>query len=213
MSASHTLARGRKTQNWLAIALVASGLTNIAVPVYFWSTSHVRDQVVVFDLASGSLLLSPMVDQQGASLPPDGFRVPVRFQPHRQEMKLLILSLLLGATSLFADDNSMRVREEILDQHSPVTVNVSTHGLTTLQFADRIEALDGDSFTAKPGEEAGDFAFSPGINWVSIKALRPGTEQNLNVILRGKVFSIVVHTTEMNDFTVIFRYPQGLAAK
>jgi hypothetical protein len=62
MSASHTLARGRKTQNWLAIALVASGLTNIAVPVYFWSTSHVRDQVVVFDLASGSLLLSPMVD-------------------------------------------------------------------------------------------------------------------------------------------------------
>jgi hypothetical protein len=60
--ASHTLARGRRTSNWLAIALVASGITNLAVPIYFWSTSHVRDQVVVFDLASGSLLLSPMVD-------------------------------------------------------------------------------------------------------------------------------------------------------
>jgi hypothetical protein len=60
--AARTLARGRRTSNWLAISLVASGLFNIAVPVYFWSTSHVRDQIVVFDLASGSLLLSPLVD-------------------------------------------------------------------------------------------------------------------------------------------------------
>jgi hypothetical protein len=60
--AARTLARGRRTQNWLAVALVGSGLFNIGVPIYFWSTSHVRDQVVVFDLASGSLLLSPMVD-------------------------------------------------------------------------------------------------------------------------------------------------------
>jgi hypothetical protein len=64
--AARTLARGRRTQNWLAICLVCSGFTNIAVPVYFWSTSHVRDQVVVFDLASGSLLLSPMVDPSGS---------------------------------------------------------------------------------------------------------------------------------------------------
>lgn len=56
------LAHGRKTQNWLAICLVLSGLTNIAVPVYFWNLSHAKNQVVVFDLASGSLLLSPMVD-------------------------------------------------------------------------------------------------------------------------------------------------------
>jgi hypothetical protein len=60
--AARTLARGRRTQNWLALSLVASGLLNIAVPIYYWLTSHVRDQVVVFDLASGSLLLSPMVD-------------------------------------------------------------------------------------------------------------------------------------------------------
>jgi hypothetical protein len=60
--AARTLARGRRTANFLAIGLVASGLFNIGVPLYYWSTSYIRDQVVVFDLASGSLLLSPMVD-------------------------------------------------------------------------------------------------------------------------------------------------------
>ena len=128
-------------------------------------------------------------------------------------MKLIVALSLLAATALLADDLSSRVREETLDQHSPATVYVSTHGLTTLQFPDRIEALDADGFTQKPGEEAGDFAFSPGVNWVSIKALRMGTEQNLNVILSGRSYSILIHTTEANDFTVIFRYPRGLATK
>lgn len=41
---------------------MVSVIFNIAVPVYYWNASHVRDQVVVFDLASGSLLLSPLVD-------------------------------------------------------------------------------------------------------------------------------------------------------
>lgn len=59
---ARTLACGRRTQNWLAIALVCSGLTNIAVPIYFWTASQIEDQVVVFDLPSGTLLLSPLVD-------------------------------------------------------------------------------------------------------------------------------------------------------
>ena len=61
-NAANTLARGRKTSNWLAIALAASVVINIATPVYYSLQSKVRDQVVVFDLASGSLLLSPLVD-------------------------------------------------------------------------------------------------------------------------------------------------------
>lgn len=32
------------------------------MPLYYWQASKAKDQVVVFDLASGSLLLSPMVD-------------------------------------------------------------------------------------------------------------------------------------------------------
>jgi hypothetical protein len=59
---ARTLARGRKTQNWLAVALVASVLVNIATPVYYSLQAKARDQVVVFDLASGSLILSPLVD-------------------------------------------------------------------------------------------------------------------------------------------------------
>ena len=58
--AANTLARGRKTSNWLAIALAASVVINIATPVYYSLQSKMRDQVVVFDLASGSL--SPLVD-------------------------------------------------------------------------------------------------------------------------------------------------------
>ena len=60
--AARTLAGGRRTSNILAVCLGVSFATNIAVPIYFWSNSHARDQVVVFDLASGTLLLSPLVD-------------------------------------------------------------------------------------------------------------------------------------------------------
>jgi len=59
---ARTLAKGRKTANWLAIALVVSVLFNIATPVYYSLQSKTKEKVVVFDLASGSLLLSPLVD-------------------------------------------------------------------------------------------------------------------------------------------------------
>lgn len=61
-SPARTLARGRKTANWLAIALVASVLFNLATPVYYSLQSKAKEKVVVFDLGSGSLLLSPLVD-------------------------------------------------------------------------------------------------------------------------------------------------------
>src|SRR6516225_6820957 len=59
---ARTLAKGRRTANWLAIALAASVLFNIATPVYYSLQSKTKDKLVVFDLASGSLLLSPLVD-------------------------------------------------------------------------------------------------------------------------------------------------------
>jgi len=59
---ARTLAKGRKTANWLSIALVASVLFNIATPIYYSVQSKAKEKVVVFDLASGSLLLSPLVD-------------------------------------------------------------------------------------------------------------------------------------------------------
>ena len=59
---ARTLAKGRRTANWLAMALVASVLFNIATPVYYSLQSKTKEKVVVFDLASGSLLLSPLVN-------------------------------------------------------------------------------------------------------------------------------------------------------
>jgi len=88
--------------------------------------------------------------------------------------KMVILLSLLAAGHLLGQDNlSYRVRQEVLDQRNPVTVNVSTHAVTTLQFPASIQSLESDGFTQKPNEEAGDFYISPGVNWVSIRSLNP----------------------------------------
>jgi hypothetical protein len=121
-------------------------------------------------------------------------------------MKLLLCLLLLGTTALFADEDlSLRVRDEILDQYKPVVVNVSTHGITTLQFPSRVDALDGDGFTSKP-DEAGEFSFSPGVSWVSVKALRTAVESNLNVVIAGKVYPILIRSSPENDYVVVFQF-------
>jgi hypothetical protein len=59
---ARTLAKGRKTANWLAVALTASVLVNIGTPVWYSLQSQTKEKVVVFDLGSGSLLLSQLVD-------------------------------------------------------------------------------------------------------------------------------------------------------
>lgn len=119
-------------------------------------------------------------------------------------MKLLILISLLSASSLFANDLSIRVRDEILDQHNPVVVSVSTRGVTTLQFPASIDALDGAGFASK-ADESGAFLFTPGRSWVSIQALRPSAQSNLNVVIGGIVFPVLIRATEENDFLVVFR--------
>jgi len=123
----------------------------------------------------------------------------------------VILLLLLLSPRLFAQDLSNRVRQEILDQRNPVTVNVSTHAVTTLQFPAQIQSLESDGFTQKPNEEAADFYISPGLNWVSIRSLRPGAAQNLGVVIAGKVYEIMIQTTALNDLAVLFRFDQGPA--
>jgi len=125
-------------------------------------------------------------------------------------MRAILLLLLLSAP-LFAQDLSYRVREEILDQFHPVTVNVSTHAVTTLQFPAQIQSLEGDGFTQKPNEEAGDFYISPGLKWVSIRSLRPGAAQNLGVVIAGKVYEVMIQTTELNDLAVLFQFEQAPA--
>jgi hypothetical protein len=121
-------------------------------------------------------------------------------------VKLSVVILLLLSTWVFSQDLSYRVREEILDQFHPVTVNVSTHAVTTLQFPAQIQSLESDGFTQKPNEEAGDFYISPGLNWVSIRSLRPGAVQNLGVVIGGRVYEVMIQTAETNDLAVLFRF-------
>jgi hypothetical protein len=121
----------------------------------------------------------------------------------------LILVLLLLSARLFAQDLSYRVRQEILDQRNPITVNVSTHAATTLQFPAQIQSLESDGFTQKPNEEAADFYISPGLNWVSIRSLRPGAAQNLGVVIAGRVYEIMIQTTALNDLAVLFRFEEA----
>ena len=123
-------------------------------------------------------------------------------------MRTIFLVLLAGS-SLMAQDLSYRVRQEILDQRNPVTVNVSTHAVTTLQFPAQIQSLESDGFTQKPNEEAGDFYISPGLNWVSIRSLRPGAAQNLGVVIAGRVYEIMIQTTAINDLAVLFQFEQA----
>jgi len=127
-------------------------------------------------------------------------------------MKAVLLLLSLVATDpLFGQDLSYRIRAEVLDQRNPITVNVSTHAVTTLQFPAPIQALESDGFTTKPNEEAGDFYISPGYNWVSIRSLRPGAAQNLGVVIAGKVYEVMIQTTELNDLAVLFQFEQAPA--
>jgi hypothetical protein len=105
-----------------------------------------------------------------------------------------------------ADALAKRVREVLLDQLAPAAVDVSLHGITTLQFPAHIDAVDGDGFSTKGGQ-SGQFLISAGDNWVSIKSLEPGAEQNLNVVIHGRVYPILIRTREKNDFAVIFHEP------
>jgi hypothetical protein len=121
-------------------------------------------------------------------------------------MKRILILFVLLTGSVMGQDLAYRVRQEILDQQHPVTVNVSLRGTTTLQFPATIQALESDAFTQKPGEEAGDFYVSPGVNWVSIRSLRAGAQTNLGVVLAGRVFELFIQTVGENDFSIIFRF-------
>jgi hypothetical protein len=123
-------------------------------------------------------------------------------------MKTTILLLLLASVS-YGQDLSYRVRREVLDQRYPVTVNASTHGVTTLQFPSPIESLEGDGFTQKPSEESGDFYISPGLSWVSVRSLHPGAAQNLGVVISGRVYEVMIDTVPTNDLSVIFEFPRA----
>ena len=111
------------------------------------------------------------------------------------------------------DQDVLRVRQEVLDQLDPVVVRISTRGITTLQFPAPLEAVDGDAVATNPKQAPNaELMLSPGPNWLSVKALREGVEQNLTVVIRGKIYPIVLRGVARHDYAVLFSLKEDLLA-
>jgi hypothetical protein len=63
---AHALARGRQTHRWTVFALGASVALNLAYPVWYAWREDRRQQMVVFDTQSATLLACPVVDAGGS---------------------------------------------------------------------------------------------------------------------------------------------------
>jgi hypothetical protein len=60
--AAKAMAFRRKSRNWLAIGFGGSVFLNVAIPIWDGCRADHRQQVVVLDMASGTMLLAPIVD-------------------------------------------------------------------------------------------------------------------------------------------------------
>jgi hypothetical protein len=127
----------------------------------------------------------------------------------------LILAIIGGVIPLlaFADDNlSSKVVRLTLSQDQPAEIRLGTHGITTIEFPEKIEALDGFGFSTNPAPDGPDLfqiSFNKGTNFLSLKAVRAGVEGNLTVVLAGKVYALYCKEAADPCFVVIFRENEG----
>ena len=127
----------------------------------------------------------------------------------------LILAIIVGVIAVlaFADDNlSSKVVRLALSQDQPAEIRLGTHGITTIEFPEKIEALDGFGFSSNPAPDGPDLfqiSFNKGTNFLSLKAVRTGAEGNLTVVLGGKVYALYCKEAADPCFVVIFREGEG----
>jgi hypothetical protein len=127
----------------------------------------------------------------------------------------LILAIMGGVIPLlvFADDTlSSKVVRLNLSQDQPAEIRLGTHGITTIEFPEKIEALDGFGFSSNPAPDGPDLfqiSFNKGTNFLSLKAVRTGVEGNLTVVLGGKVYALYCKEASDPCFVVIFREGEG----
>src|ERR1700745_1726422 len=122
----------------------------------------------------------------------------------------LILAIIGGVIPLLAladDTLSSKVVRLTLSQDQPAEIRLGTHGITTIEFPEKIEALDGFGFSSNPAPDGPDLfqiSFNKGTNFLSLKAVREGAEGNLTVVLDGKVYSLFCKCVSDPSFVVIF---------
>ena len=124
-------------------------------------------------------------------------------------MRVLLLSFWLAtACGLLAEENlASKITRLSLNQNEPAMIKLGTHGITTLEFPSKIEAIDGYGFSVNPAPDGPDLfqiSFNKGTNFLSLKATREGVEGNLTVVLDGKVYSLLCKSVPNPSFVVIF---------
>lgn len=116
----------------------------------------------------------------------------------------LAFSPILGRAG---DELASRIVRAPLNQAEPAVVKVGLKGITTIEFPDRIEALDGFGFSPNPAPDGPDLfqiSFNKGTNFLSLKAVRPNVEGNLSVVLNSKVYCLLCKESPDPSFAVIF---------
>src|ERR1700747_1376002 len=122
----------------------------------------------------------------------------------------LILAIIGGVIPLLAladDTLSSKVVRLNLSQDQPAEIRLGTHGITTIEFPEKIEALDGFGFSSNPapdGQDLFQISFNKGTNFLSLKAVREGVEGNLTVVLDGKVYCLLCKAVPDPSFVVVF---------
>jgi hypothetical protein len=127
----------------------------------------------------------------------------------KNNMRFAAIVLLSAIPAFsFADERlATKVIRIPLNQSEPAVVKLGTRGITTLEFPEKIEALDGYGFSFNPvpdGPELFQISFNKGTNFLSLKATREGVEGNLTVVLDGKAYSLFCKAVPDPSFVVIF---------
>jgi hypothetical protein len=120
---------------------------------------------------------------------------------------LLLLSAAVPIILFGEQDLSSKIVHLTLNQNEPSIVKVGTQGITTIEFPTKIEALDGFGFSLNPvpdGPDLFQISFNKGTNFLSLKAIHPGVEGNLTVVLDEKVYSLYCKEAADSSFVVIF---------
>jgi hypothetical protein len=121
-----------------------------------------------------------------------------------------LLTIVVFVTPIFAigqENLTDKIVRLPLNQEQPSIIKLGVHGITTIQFPAKIEALDGYGFSLNPGPDGQDIfqiSFNKGTNFISLKAVRPGVQGNLTVVLDGKVYALLCKEAPDPSFVVIF---------
>ena len=129
-------------------------------------------------------------------------------------MRLFFIALCIAVPNWsFGEENlASKVLRLSLNQNEPAIIKLGTHGITTLEFPTKIEAIDGYGFSVNPAPDGPDLfqiSFNKGTNFLSLKAVREGAEGNLTVVLDGKVYSLFCKCVSDPSFVVIFEGEGG----